>query len=148
MKPKIMPPTYFMILLVLSIVSYFIFPIKRMILFPYNHLGWILILFGGWLNIWADGIFKKKKTTVKPGEKSSGLVVGGPFKISRHPMYLGMASILFGVAILCGVLICFIFPIIFIILIEFIFIPLEEKNMEKVFGKRYLRYKTKVRRWV
>ena len=28
------------------------------------------------------------------------------------------------------------------------FIPKEEKNMEKAFGKKYLAYKKKVRRWI
>ena len=148
MKPKIMPPTYFMILLVLAVVFNFIFPIRTIVRFPYNHLGWVLVLEGVVLNIWADGIFKKRKTTVKPGEKSSELVIKGPFKISRNPMYFGMVLILLGVAVVCGDLVSFLFPIIFIILIEFLFIPLEEREMQSIFGKKYLNYKKHVRRWV
>ncbi len=143
-----MPPTYFILFLVFSILLHFIFPIKKIIFVPYTYLGWILIIFGIILNIWVDNIFKKIKTTVKPYEAPSKLIIKGPFKISRHPMYLGMGSILLGVAIIHGTLITFIFPILFLILVEIIFIPLEEKNMEKKFGKKYLEYKNRVRRWI
>lgn len=143
-----MPPTFFIIFLILSIILHFIIPIKKIICPPYTHFGGFLILFGVVLNIWADSLFKKRKTTVKPHKIPTFLETSGPFKISRHPMYLGMAAILLGVTIIYGTLITFLFPIAFIILIEIKFIPIEEKNMEKAFGKRYFDYKKKVRRWI
>jgi len=63
-------------------------------------------------------------------------------------MYLGMASILLGIAIFFGTLTAFIFPLIFIIYIERFIIPIEEKNLEKRFGKKYVEYKKKVRHWI
>jgi protein-S-isoprenylcysteine O-methyltransferase Ste14 len=137
-----------MILLILSIISHFIFPIKNFKIFPYNLFGIILIIFGIIINIWTDQLFTKNKTTVKPHKNPSTLIINGPFKISRHPMYLGMFSILFGVAILFCSLVSLIFPIVFFILMEKIFIPIEEKNLQKVFGKKYFDYKEKVRKWI
>ena len=93
-KRKIMPPTYLVILLILEIILHFIFPVWNFINRPYKYSGSIIILLGIVLNIWADQIFKKENTTVKPGEKSVKLIDYGPFKISRHPMYLGMLMIL------------------------------------------------------
>lgn len=115
---------------------------------PLRYLGGLLIIIGGGLNLWGDRIFKKENTTIKPGKKSLKFIDYGPFQISRHPMYLGMFLILLGVAIINGSLVSFIFPILFFIIIEKEFIPLEEKNMEKKFGKKYLGYKKKVRRWI
>ena len=106
------------------------------------------IIFGIVINIGADALFKKAKTTVKPHEMPSYLEVKGPFQISRHPMYLGMAAILFGTAILLGSLITFIFPVFLAILMDIIFITEEEQNLEKVFGEQYLDYRKKVRRWI
>lgn len=143
-----MPTTYFIMFLIFSVTFSFIFPVKKIIFPPYTSFGWLLILLGIILNIWVDLLFKKKRTTVKPHEIPSSFETSGPFFISRHPMYLGMTLILFGVAILHGTLITFISPIIFIILMEKIFIPTEEKNLEKKFGKNYLNYKKKVRRWI
>jgi protein-S-isoprenylcysteine O-methyltransferase Ste14 len=146
MKKPIQPTTPFMILLILSMLFYFI-PIK-ISLFPYNYLGIILILFGGLLNIWSDQLFKKVKTNIKYHKTPSKLLISGPFKISRNPIYLGMFLILLGVVILIQNPLSLIFPIIFIIIIEKRYIPIEEKNMKKTFGKQYLNYKNKVRRWI
>jgi len=147
-KKMIMPPTYFMILLIISIALHFIFPIKRIIPFPYNHFGWILIAIGITLNIWADRIFKDIKTTIKPNEMPSKFVDYGPFKLSRHPVYLGMLMILLGVFAVAGTLITLLPAIAFVIIIEMLFIPLEERNMQKKFKKKYAEYKKKVRRWI
>jgi len=59
-----------------------------------------------------------------------------------------MTSILLGETILLGSLFSFIFPVVFVILMNMIFIPMEEKNLEIVFGEKYLDYKKKVRRWI
>ncbi len=145
---KINPPTYFYLLLILSLLLHFAFPVKKIIFSPYNYFGVPFISFGVIINIWADILFKKNKTTVKPTKTPSSLIVSGPFKISRHPMYLGMALILLGTAIFLGTFITFLFPIIFIILMELLFIPFEEKNLEGKFGKKYFDYKVKVGRWI
>ena len=63
-------------------------------------------------------------------------------------MYLGMVAVLLGVAILHGTLITLIFPVIFIVLSEKLFIPYEESNLKEVFGENYINYKNRVRRWL
>ena len=145
---KIMPPTYFWILSLLLIGSHFGFPIKQIVIPQYSFLGSIFILMGIGLNIWSDDLFKKEGTTVKPHELPSHLITNGPFRISRHPMYLGMAIILFGLAFFFGSLISFAYPVVFIVLIEILFIPTEERNLERTFGEAFLMYKRRVRRWL
>ncbi len=66
MKNKILPPTYFWIILLASIIVNYIFEIKTIIKFPYNLIGFIPIIFGIVINIITDNIFKTEKTTVKP----------------------------------------------------------------------------------
>ena len=145
---KILPPRYFMVFLFLSIALHFIFPVRRIIYSPYTYLGILPIIFGIFLNLWADQLFKRKGTTVKPFEEPVSLETSGPFRISRHPMYLGMALILLGTSVMSGALITFLFPVAFVIIMEIDFIPTEEKNLGKVFGKKYLVYRKKVRRWI
>jgi protein-S-isoprenylcysteine O-methyltransferase Ste14 len=145
---KIMPTTYFMILLVLSIGSHFLFPIKEILYPPFTYFGFLLIIVGLLLNLWTDWLFKKVNTTVKPFNDPKVLLTSGPFRISRHPMYLGMTSILLGAAIFLGTIITFLFPIIFVILMELLFIPFEEKNLDRIFSLEYSDYKKNVRRWI
>jgi len=148
MKSKIMPPTVFLIFLLAQIGVHFVVPVMKVVTAPYRYLGIIPILFGIVLNIWADALFKKKATTVKPYEDPSKLEFSGPFRISRHPMYLGMAAILFGTAVALGSLTAFVVPMIYVIITDFIFIRFEEKNLERIFDSEYLKYKRKVRRWI
>lgn len=148
MKSKIQPPAYFFICLLLSIGLHFALPVTRVVVSPYRFLGIVLIGFGVVFNLWTDSLFKKHKTTVKPYENPTHLEVVGPFCISRHPMYLGMLSVLLGIAVALGSLLTFVFPILFVMVVEVMFIPFEEKNLEEVFGKQYRDYKKKVRRWI
>jgi len=148
MNKKIMPPTYFIVLLFSSIGLHFLFPVMRLISLPYNYLGILIIIFGIILNLWTDSLFKKRQTTIKPHEMPNFFISSGPFRISRHPMYLGMILILLGVAVFLGSLISFVFPIIFVMIIEKLFIPMEEKNLEKKFGDKYIAYKKRVRKWI
>ena len=129
-----MPPTYFFILLFLSILFHFIFPVIKIIYPPYTYLGFTVITLGGVLNLWSDSLLKKHKTTVMPHEKPRQLITSGPFAITRNPQYLGFTAILLGVVILHGTLIMFLFPVVFVIIIETKFIPMEERNLESVFG--------------
>ena len=145
---KLMPTSYFLFLLLLLILFHFTLPIVRFDYSPYNYLGVVLIIFGSGINLWADNLMKKWETTVKPHLKPSTLITSGPFGFTRHPMYLGMLSILLGSAVIAGSLVTFVFPVLYIILMEILFIPMEENNLEKAFSNEYLEYKRKVRRWV
>ena len=148
MKIKLMPPMIFYGFILLAIILNLFLPIKKMIVQPYNYLGIVLILVGLLIDVLAWMLFRRRKTTLNPYKRPLKLVNSGLFKISRNPMYLGMDLVLWGLLIFFGSLITFIFPILFIILIEKLFIRFEEKNLEKMFGKKYLNYKKKVRRWI
>ena len=147
-QSKLLPPTYFFIFLLLTIGLHFIIPIMQLIHVPYRFIGILLLGIGFWLNMWAEGLFKRKNTTVKPFEKSSALILEGPFRFSRHPMYLGMVIALLGVAIILGSLITFLVPIVFFITMQIVFIRHEEKALEQTFGQKYLDYKNRVRCWL
>ena len=145
---KIMPTTYFLIFMALSVALHFLYPIKKILFPPFTYLGFLLIIAGIILNLWTDRLFKKMNTTVKPFKDPTMFLTSGPFRISRHPMYLGMTSILLGVAIIHGTIITFLFPALFVTIMELFFIPFEEKNLDRIFGLKYSDYKKKVRRWI
>ena len=145
---KILPPTYFVLCLIIAAVLHFLIPVKQIINYPYNCLGFLFFVIGGILNIWTDQLFKKNKTTVKPLEKPSTFIQTGPLKISRNPMYLGMTILLIGLGFVLGSIISFVGFILFIIAMEIAFISQEEHSMQEQFGEEYLAYKKKVGRWI
>ena len=118
------------------------------IYFPWNLLGIIPVIIGAVLNLMADRAFKINKTTVKPFEESSSLITTGVFKISRNPMYLGMALVLSGVCIFLGSITPYIIVVLFIMLVQTIFITGEEKMLADTFGDAWLEYKKKTRSWL
>jgi protein-S-isoprenylcysteine O-methyltransferase Ste14 len=145
---KILPPTYFALCLVIAVVLHFLIPIKQIIIYPLNFLGFLFFIIGGILNIWTDQLFKKYKTTVKPDEKPSSFIQTGPFKISRNPMYLGMAILLAGAGFILGSIISFTGALLFIAAMEIAFIPGEENRLREKFGEEFNTYRKKVRRWL
>lgn len=148
LRRRVMPTTYFIAFLALSISSHFLCPIKRFIHPPHTYAGLILILLGVALNLWTDRLFREVNTTVKPYLEPTSLITSGPFSLSRHPMYLGMASILLGVAVNQGTVITFVFPALFMLSMETLFIPYEEETLLNVYGDEYRKYQEKVRRWL
>lgn len=148
MKNKILPDGYFIILLALATLIHFIFPIHKIISPPYNYIGIVIIVIGIAMTFFVNYLLLKSGTSIKPYESPSLLVLSGPFKFSRNPLYLGMAVAFFGVDILLGSISPFVFLILFIVIIDRFFIPMEEKNLEKTFGKKYDDYKKRVRRWI
>ena len=145
--PKILPPHVAIISLIIIIFLHYLMP-TPLIQRPYNYFG-ILFFAAGLLFLFLSfGIFKRKETPILPGQKPTALVIEGPYKFTRNPMYLGVTTALLGVAIFLGDILAFLAPIIFFIFVSIRFIPREEKLMESLFGKKYLYYKKKVRRWI
>jgi protein-S-isoprenylcysteine O-methyltransferase Ste14 len=137
-----------LIALVVMLVLYFTFPGIKLIHVPWNLLGLIPLIIGLALNIVADGAFHRTGTTVKPFQESTALLTDGAYTICRHPMYLGFVLILFGAAILLGTLTPWGSIPIFDVLIDVVFIQVEERMLGEKFGPAWLMNKKKVRRWI
>lgn len=148
MKTKIVPDAWFIIMLALSFAFHYLIPVGRIIPHPYHLTGIVFIVSGFALTLAANFIMIKNHTTNQPGETPDLLLTTGPFKISRNPVYLGMTIILTGVDVLLGSLPALIVPIIFVIIIDRLFIKAEEDLLKIRFGERYLDYKKMVRRWL
>ena len=110
--------------------------------------GTVLFALGAALAAWAWLIFHKSRTTRVPGESSSTLVTWGPYRVTRNPMYVGLAIAYLGEAgILKQVAPVAFLPLV-IAYLNWIVIPLEEVRLRQVFGDRYQQYRSKVRRWL
>ena len=145
---RILPPMYLFTSLAGMVLLHFFLPVYQLISYPWNAAGILPLALGMTLNISADRAFKKTGTTVKPFEVSTTLVTSGLFRYSRNTMYLGMAMILTGVALLLGALSPFIIIPVFVMTMDRIFIISEENMLDQRFGSKWTRYKANVRRWI
>ncbi len=143
-----LPPTYWFIALALTIGLRFVWSGGQFVPWAWRPIGIPFVVLGAWLTLWTDGLFKKHETTVKPFEDASRLITEGPFRISRHPMYLGMTLILLGTAVLLGSVLSVLPAVAFAVWMQVRFIPAEEASMERIFGEAYREYAQKTRPWV
>ncbi|MDY8110745.1 isoprenylcysteine carboxylmethyltransferase family protein [Fulvimarina sp. 2208YS6-2-32] len=110
-------------------------------------LGAMLAVCGFAIAIWAAIWFGRKKTAIEPGETPKALIVEGPFRINRNPIYTGMALVLLGVAVWLGALSAVIVALGFPFVITARFIRDEEAALRKAFGQKAERYFAGTRRW-
>ena len=145
---KIPPP---ILVLILITSNYFFRNQLEIIYLPYKHSISILMFLVGTL-ILINPVFKfiKSKTTVNPIKfrKVSKLITTGIFKYSRNPMYLGLIFIIISTSIFYLNYYSIITPFIFYFWINRFQIKREEIFLEKKFGKEYVSYKSKTRRWI
>ena len=144
----LVPPVYFLVALLLMVFFHRVAPWAHILDAPYRYAGIILAGLALGLIAWAATLFRRAGTHIRPFMPSSALVVAGPYKLTRNPMYLGMAGILLGAAVFMGSLTPFVVIPAFMALIAERFIIPEEAKLEAAFGRDYLDYKARVRRWL
>ncbi|TEU00267.1 MAG: isoprenylcysteine carboxylmethyltransferase family protein [Anaerolineales bacterium] len=148
MLKKVLPPTYLLVAIILSLLLHFTFPVATIVQNPLNLIGLFPLMVGVALNLIADRDFKRNQTTVKPYEESGTLLTEGVYRYSRHPMYLGFVLILLGISLFLGSISPNVIVIIFAILMEIVFIRVEEEMLNETFQEEWRQYKSKVRKWI
>ena len=145
--PKILPPHYFALSLLL-IIGIGLLEGGSLLPSPWPYLGALPIIAGVLIASQGSRLFSKAGTNIIPFTESSALVTSGVFSISRNPMYTGMVLALAGTALIMNGLYAWLVVIAFTAIIRGIFIRTEEVLMEQTFGAEYLAYKGRVRRWI
>jgi len=144
-------PWIYVIAYLVGIGMQLVFPISissSLILTIARVLGAVLLVFGVAIVVWAQLIFHKEHTTTDPTQTSLKLVTWGPYRFTRNPMYLGLFLIFIGF----DGLLTFVWSLILLLpvlyYVNWIVIPIEEKQLKKTFGETYQNYGTRVRRWI
>jgi protein-S-isoprenylcysteine O-methyltransferase Ste14 len=110
----------------------------------------LALLAGGVFGVAGIVEFRRARTTVNPLEPAaaSALVRSGIYKLTRNPMYLGLALLLLGWGIFLSN------PASLAVLFGFVaymnrfqIIP-EERALETLFGKDFAAYRDSVSRWI
>jgi protein-S-isoprenylcysteine O-methyltransferase Ste14 len=114
----------------------------------WNRIGLIVVALGAILLIWilVSGI-PQTPSRVKLGWVPSFLMMRGPYRLTRNPMYIAELGLWFGWAIFFGSTLDLIGFLVLCSVVTFIFVPREERGLEAAFGQTYLQYKSRVPRW-
>ena len=135
----------------LLFVEFFTFP-ADIIPFPFNLIGILLMPIGLLLVAWANytllHIGKIGLRAREPMQTPSNLVVVGPYRYTRNPIYLSCILMLLGLVLVWSSLVVFLGLIVVYIILRYMFIRKEESILEETFGDEYLAFKKRVRRWL
>ena len=145
---RIPPPLFYLGGFAVGVALELAFPIDR----PPLALTLIaaVICVALWLAL--DGVamlsFRRAGTSMVPMNPTTALVTSGPYRLTRNPMYVGMAFLYGAFALAFGVIWALITLPLVLIAVHRLVIAREEPYLEARFGEQYRDYKRRVRRWL
>lgn len=110
--------------------------------------GLALLAAGAMVARWSFVTMKRMGTSADPRKSSTALATDGPFRRSRNPIYLAMTMLYAGASFILNELWPLVLLIPLLLLMQHGVILREEKYLEGKFGKPYLEYKSRTRRWL
>jgi protein-S-isoprenylcysteine O-methyltransferase Ste14 len=147
---RLIPPLVYLAGLVIGYVIWWVWPVA---ILPGHGditriLGGLLLIAGAVMMIWAVTTFRRVGTAIVPIRPASTLAASGPYRLSRNPMYLGLAAAHAGIALIGNALwpLLALIPVLWLIRTQVI--AREEAYLERRFGASYLDFKGRVRRWL
>ncbi len=110
--------------------------------------GWIVLMAGAGIAVWAALAFRDHKTTIRPDRPAAALIERGPYAWSRNPIYLGEAVALVGASLAFNRMSLILVAPLFLGLVWRLAVRPEEAYLERAFGDRYRSYRDRVGRWI
>jgi protein-S-isoprenylcysteine O-methyltransferase Ste14 len=116
-----------------------------------NAARWVgvaILVMGLGLIISARTLFKRTGQNPKPWTPSPELLLNGPYRFTRNPMYVGVTLVQCGLGLaLANLWICWLSPL-SLLVVHFIAVLPEEKYLSEKFGESYRAYLGRVRRYL
>ena len=107
----------------------------------------VLVVAGLAFAYWGIYTFTRHRTAIYPNRDASTLVMTGPYRYTRNPMYTGMiVAYLGGVGIVESLWPLVTLPLAIIGLYRIV-IAREERHLTQAFGDAYREYQRRVGRW-
>jgi protein-S-isoprenylcysteine O-methyltransferase Ste14 len=111
-------------------------------------LGGALAVAGLCLLLPALRAMRRAGTAIAPTRPTTRLVVGGPFRVTRNPLYLSLVLLYAALAVLTRTLWALILLPAVVVVLQRVVIAREEAYLERRFGDEYRAYRARVRRWI
>lgn len=100
------------------------------------------------LLLWTFGWFLRYRTTVIPNRPAHALILDGPFRFTRNPLYLAMALLTIGAGLWLNTWWVLILLLPAIAAVDRLVIAREEAYLQRRFGAEYDAFMARVRRWL
>lgn len=110
--------------------------------------GLLLAIAGAALIIAAAVHFRRAKTHIEPWKPTTAIVTTGVYRVSRNPIYLGLALGYLALSLLADSMIAMVMLPVALAVMHYGVILREEKYLDIKFGEEYRAFKRRVRRWL
>jgi protein-S-isoprenylcysteine O-methyltransferase Ste14 len=115
---------------------------------PWRWLGMIAIIPGTLLALWTIWDFATiGKGTLVPSDPPKHLVIQGPYRFTRNPMYTGGLLAIVGQGVVFQSLAVIAYAALFFAVVTVVIRFYEEPALRATFGEEYERFCRKVPRW-
>jgi protein-S-isoprenylcysteine O-methyltransferase Ste14 len=100
------------------------------------------------LTVSSIGNFRRSRTSIIPVRPATALVIAGPYRFTRNPMYVGLAALTVALALFMdtGWPMLLLVPVLLVVR-QFVIVR-EEEYLKRRFGADYVTYSRRVRRWL
>ena len=116
---------------------------------PIEVLGLVIGVAGAALALWCILTFALiGRGTPAPFDPPRRLVIAGPYRYVRNPMYLGAALALLGAAVFYRSSALALYTAAFLLVTHLFVLLYEEPALTQTFGEDYQNYRGRVRRWL
>jgi protein-S-isoprenylcysteine O-methyltransferase Ste14 len=111
-------------------------------------VGIVVLLAGLTIIISARTLFSRTGQSPVPWKPTPELILRGPYRFTRNPMYVGVTCVQIGLGVAVGNPWISLLAPVALLTVHFIAVLPEEKYLAEKFGPSYHEYRTRVRRYV
>jgi len=113
-----------------------------------NVLALTFALAGVALSVSSVSNFRRSRTSILPIRPATALVISGPYRFTRNPMYVALAAMTIAAGLLVNSWWVMLLLVLVLPIVQVFVIGPEERYLERRFGADYVAYTHQVRRWV
>ena len=121
-------------------------PILSPHLVPWVGIG--LLLAGLAIGIPGRLALRSAGTSVKPTQPTTAIVMRGPYRFTRNPLYVGLTCFFVGLTLAFDTGWGFVVLVPLLVVMHFGVVRREESYLERKFGEEYRQYRGRVRRYL
>jgi protein-S-isoprenylcysteine O-methyltransferase Ste14 len=142
------PPLFFALALLVAYVLNRLWPLPVGGSAVVDGLAAALCVAAVALSVSGVAMFRRSGTSVVPVRPASALVVSGPYRFTRNPMYVGLTMLTAGLALFMNTWwpILLLAPV--LLAVQRFVVLREEAYLTRRFGEDYVAYMRRVRRWL
>ena len=142
------PPLVYLAAIVIGLVLGFAWPLAFLPRGFGIPVGSVLVVIAVMLFFHSTAKFRAAGTPVPGNRPTTAIVRTDSYRYSRNPIYVAFTLLQLGLAAWTNDLWLIATLTVAIAVMSTVVIPREEKYLERKFGREYLDYKAKVRRWI